>query len=91
MNNHKVAKQLLGLAKAILAMSDEEYIADQLNNAWEHMSERQMLKHLALETKYDEDDLKHLIGKWYDDVGLRMKMELSRTSEWVKWIRKELR
>ena len=87
-------QQLRYLARRLArtaTMGDERFIADQLVNAWEFNSEREMLGHLVANTKYDETKLKAVVAKWYGDVRFRMKMELARTTEWVRWLKSELR
>lgn len=74
----------------VAATSDEEFIADQLNNAWEVTPEREMVDHLAKETKYSKSALRRVVKKWYDDSQLRRKMELARTTVWIDWLEKEL-
>lgn len=78
-------------AKSVHAANDEKFIADQLVNSWEFMSEREMVKHLAKSTKYTEDQLKPFVDKWYDDISLRMKMDLARTNQWVRLLKSELK
>ena len=91
MNKQKVAKELLKLAKQIVSNKDNEFIADQLLNAWDSMNEKEMINHLAKNTDYSKSKLKKIVDDWYDDVSLRMKMDLARASDWDKWIKKELR
>lgn len=71
-------------------ISDEEFIADQLNNAWEATPEDEMIDHLTRNTKYSRSKISRLVKKWYDDHRLRMKMDLARKWEWEDWLLKEL-
>lgn len=91
MNRTEIARELVAVAKILSAAKDEEFIADQLVNAWEHMSEREMVKHLASSTKYSEANLKKFVDKWYDDFEFRMEMDLARTSQWVRLLKSELK
>ena len=45
--------------------TDKEFIADQLVNAWEHNSEKEMFSHLAKQTKVDKAALKKVVHAWY--------------------------
>jgi len=91
MDNQKIARRLIGLAKELVgAVSDEEFIADQLVNAWEFSSPDEMTRHLASETGYSRSQLKPLVNKWYDDVRLRMKVDMMSKSTFEAWILSEL-
>ena len=90
MDKIKLASELVKLARVLVAMGDEEFIADQLVNAWEASNEREMIRHLASETAYSAAELKPLVYKWYGDVRLRTKMERASTTEFERWILSEL-
>jgi len=85
-----VVKYVMSKKNVISKLNDYEYLADQLINSFEYMDEKEMLKHILSETKFDKIKLKKLIDTWYDDVLLRMKIGIKRTNDIVKWLKEQL-
>lgn len=67
--------------------TDYEFVADQLTNAWEFMSESEMLEYLFSETGFNDDKMQKLIDLWYSNVKLRIKMELTTTDSFITWLK----
>ena len=55
-------------------MTDKEFIADQLTNAWEFNTPREMHEHLRNQTNVNDDKLKELINEWYKNDDRRNKI-----------------
>ena len=67
--------------------TDYEFIADQLINAWEFMGEAEMLEYLSQEIGVNDTRLQKIVNEWYNDVNLRMRMELSSQEEFIVWLK----
>ena len=67
--------------------TDYEFIADQLINAWEFMGEAEMLEYLSQEIGVNDTRLQKIVNEWYNDVNLRMRMELIPQDEFEIWLK----
>ena len=85
-----ISGELVRIAKTLVAMSDEELIADQLVVMWNKMSEGELIRHLAGETRYHKAALYPLVERWYSDSGLRRKMSRMPINQLSKWVKEEI-
>lgn len=66
------------------------FIADQLVNAWEHSSEKELVNHLHKETKVEKKQLASAVKEWYKDHKLRTKLSMGNTKDIRRWLETHL-
>lgn len=94
MNNKQIAKELIRLAKEIkstIRVRDKAFIADQLVNAWEHNSPKEMYDFLASELERTMSSSKlgklaRLVKDWYRDSRRRMDVLMMKEdiNDWIE-------
>ena len=47
-------------------MSDLEFVVDQISNSMEHYDEKEFVKHISKETKYNANSLKKVFNAYWD-------------------------
>lgn len=77
-------------AAVIMRETDYGYIAEVLNNTWEHTPEEDMLFVLTQGTGYSRETLESFVKLWYDNCDIRMRMDLADHVEWIKFIEEHL-
>ena len=75
------------LQKVLKENHEEDFIADQLVNAWEENSPNEMFQHLSGQVKgVDKNKLKKLVDDWYKDSRRRNDVLLLKKDvmDWIQ-------
>ena len=69
-------------------MSDLEFVVDQLANSMEHYDEKEFVKHMSTETKYNANSLKKVFNAYWD-LGARERDDtFTRVNTAKPWLKK---
>jgi hypothetical protein len=69
-------------------MSDLEFVVDQLANSMEYYDEREFVKHMSKETKYNANSLKKVFNAYWD-LGARERDDMfTRVNTAKPWLKK---
>lgn len=68
-------------------MSDLEFVIDQLANSMEHYDEKEFVKHISKETKYNANSLKKVFNAYWDLGAMdrfKIGVDLNKTKKFLK-------
>ena len=69
-------------------MSDLEFVVDQLANSMEHYDEKEFVKHMSKETKYNANSLKKVFNAYWDLNARKRDDMFTRVNTAKPWLKK---
>ena len=69
-------------------MSDLEFVVDQLANSMEHYDEKEFVKHMSKETKYNANSLKKVFNAYWDLNAIKRDDMFTRVNTAKPWLKK---